>query len=109
MVAHGLRIVFKFPIEQMPILIHTVLVVLAGYAGLGYILHFKKVDFANFLDKFIYILILLHLSTTAIMHLYSIIFKTNKWITVFPFWYSYLAIGYFALFAFYSFKLKSRI
>jgi len=93
----------------MPTWIHALLTILAAYAGFGFISHIGKVKFQNIFEKFLYILILLHLSSTAILHLYSIIFNSNDWIKIFPFWYSFMAIGYFAIFAYYSFRLNSKL
>jgi len=56
----------------MPTWIHALLTILAAYAGFGFISHIGKVKFQNIFEKFLYILILLHLSSTAILHLYSI-------------------------------------
>ena len=58
------------------------------------------------LQRTIYVLILLHLCGSAVMHLYSIVFQTNRWITVFPDWYLYPAVVYFAVFGYFCLKLE---
>lgn len=93
----------------MPTWIHALLTILAAYAGFGFISHIGKVKFQNIFEKFLYILILLHLSSTAILHLYSIIFNSNDWIKIFPFWYSFMAIEYFAIFDLLQFQVELKI
>ena len=108
-IGHIMTIVFRPPIDQMPTIAHGTVMVLAGYAALGFILNRKKMVFKNLADKFIYGLILFHLTMSALVHAYSIIFSTNEWLNVFNPSYNYLAIIYFASFAYYSFKLDKRL
>ena len=104
-----MSVIFKPPLDQMPNEAHGILTILAGYAGLGFILSIKKVDFRNLADKIVYGLILFHLSTSALLHAYSIIWDTNDWLKLFSPSYSYFAVIYFASFAYYSLKLDRRL
>jgi len=108
-IGHIMAIIFRPPLDQMPDVAHGVVTILAGYASIGFILNIKKVDFKNLADKIVYGLILFHLSTSALLHAYSIIWDTNDWLKVFDPSYSYFAVIYFALFAYYSFKLDKRL
>ena len=108
-IGHIVAIIFNPPRDQMPAVAHGVVTILAGYAGIGFILFIKKVDFKNLPDKIIYGLILFHLSTSALIHAYSIIWDTNDWLTFFTPSYSYFAIIYFASFGYYSLKLDKRL
>jgi len=106
---HIMRIIFRPPIDQMPIVVHGIVAILAGYAGLGFTINVKKVNFKNLADKIIYGLILFHLCTSALIHLYSIIWDTNEWLKFFGPSYSYFAAIYFASFGYYSFKLDRSL
>ena len=106
---HIIAIIFKPPVDQMPVEAHGIVTILAGYAAIGFILFIKKVDFKNLVDKIIYGLILFHLSTSSLIHAYSIIWDTNLWLTFFAESYSYFAVIYFALFGYYSFKLDKKL
>ena len=102
-------IIFRPPIDQMPDVVHFVITVLAGYAGIGFLLNFKKVNFRNLPDKIVYVIILFHLITSSLVHAYSIIWKTNNWLNFFHPVYNYFALVYFAAFAFYCFKLDKGV
>jgi len=104
-----MNIINQFPIQEMPDVIHVVILVLAGYSGMGFVLYFRKVPFKSIGDKTLYSLIAFHLCLSAILHLYSLIYNTNEWITVFPAWYPYFGLLYFVVFAVYSLRLKKRI
>lgn len=108
-VAHTLVVVFERDPTQMSDTIHIVVAVLTGYATWGFWLFRRQISFKNLGDKVIYWLVFLHLISSAIMHAYSLIGNTNEWLGVFKPSYSYFAILYFALFAYYSFRLNKRI
>ena len=106
-VAHTLRLIFKFPVEQAPNWIHWPIVVLGGYASLGFILFFKKIKFRGRLDKLLYALVFFHLLSSVIMHAYSLVVQNSN--CRFPMWYSYFAIIYFAGLGLYCNWLSRRI
>ena len=108
-IVHIMGVIFKLPFDRIPNEAHEIVTILAGYAGLGFILSIKKVDFKNLADKIIYGLILFHLSTSALLHAYSVIWDTNDWLKIFGPSYGYFAISYFALFGYYSFRLDRRL
>jgi len=93
----------------MPTEAHWVVTILAGYAGLGFVLNIRNVEFISMADKIIYGLIIFHLGTSVIMHVYSIIGETNEWLNIFPSLYSYFALLYFASFGYYSYRLDRRL
>ena len=47
-IGHIMRIIFRPPFDQMPNEAHGIVAILAGYAGLGFILYFKKVDLKTY-------------------------------------------------------------
>lgn len=108
-IGHIMAIIFRPPLDQMPVVAHGIVTILAGYAGIGFIMFIKKIDFKNVPDKIIYGLVLFHLCTSALIHAYSIIWDTNEWFALFAPSYSYFAAIYFASFGYYSFKLDKRL
>ncbi len=104
-----LSLVGILPITEMPNFIHYVIILFAGYSGIGFIVYRRKVRFKNILDKIVFGLIIFHLIVSVILHIYSIIANSNEWIRAFPAWYPNLAIVYFAAFAYYSFRLNFRL
>lgn len=108
-IAHIVVLVSGHPGDQMPIAIHWIVTLFAGYAGVGFILNIKRMSFKNFSDRFFYGLVLIHLITSAIIHAYSIIWSTNEWLTYFSNTYSYFAVVYFITFGYYSYRLDKRI
>ena len=104
-----LSLIGILPITEMPNFVHYVIILFAGYGGIGFIVYSRKVKFKNIPDKIVFGLIIFHLNISAILHIYSIIANSNEWIGAFPEWYPYLAIVYFASFAYYSFRLNFRL
>ena len=107
--AHIAVLVTEQPGEQMPNIVHWIVTLLAGYAGLGFLMNIKRIPFRNLADKIVYWFVLIHLVSSALVHGYSIIWNTNDWLTVFSYSYSYFAVLYFFTFGFYSFILDKRI
>ena len=99
-------LVFRFPVQKVPDVVHVVILIAASYSGIGFVIYFRRAVLSSALQRTIYVLILLHLCGSAAMHLYSIVLQTNRWITVFPDWYPYLAVVYFGIFGHFCLKLK---
>jgi len=108
-IGHIMVIISKTPIDQMPNEAHGIVTILSGYAGLGFILNIREIDFKNSTDKILYGLIFFHLSMSALLHAYSIIWNTNEWLQIFGPSYSFFAVIYFASFAYYSLRLDRRL
>ena len=83
---------------------HVAIILAAGYSGIGFVVYFNKGIFSGARTKVIYLLIIFHLLLSAILHAFSIISGSNQWITIFPDWYPYLAVVYFAVFGCYCLK-----
>ena len=105
-VIHVLHLSFRgIPITQMPDSIHTVLVVLPAYTLFGCIVYARRINLARVYQKVIFALILVLLFTTMVMHFYSIVAHTNRWLGIFPMWYSVVAVLLYSGFAIF---LKTR-
>ena len=94
-VAHTLRLIYKFPIIEMPSWIHWVIVLVGGYVVTGFVLFAHKIEFRSIIDKVLYGLVICHLGASVVLHLYSIIMRSNDWLGVFPMEFSYFALLYF--------------
>ncbi|MHC4106972.1 MAG: methyltransferase family protein [Planctomycetota bacterium] len=100
-VAHVVRLTVGLPVLQMPDSIHAFLVVLPAYAGFGCIVYARRINLAGVHHAVILALIIGLLVTTVVMHIYSMVAHDNRWLGVFPMWYSVAAVlvyGGFALF-----------
>lgn len=106
---HILRLILDFPIEEIPYEVDWFIVILGGYGGLGLIVFIKKVSFKNSWDKVAYGLLLFHLNGSVLLHAYSIIKGNHDFFLLFPYYYSYIAIGYFVLLGLYVVSLNIRL
>ncbi len=100
-VVHLLRLSVGLPVTQTPNSIHALLVVLPAYSGLGCIVYARRINLAGVRRKIILASIIGLLFITAVMHLYSIVAHDNRWLGIFPMWYSVVAVivyGGFAVF-----------
>ena len=104
-VAHLLRLSVGLPVTQTPDSIHAFLVVLPAYAGFGCVVYARRVNLAALHQKVVFVMIIGLLFITMVMHFYSIVAHTGRWLGIFPMWYSVVAVLVYGGFAFF---LKTR-
>jgi protein-S-isoprenylcysteine O-methyltransferase Ste14 len=104
-VAHVLRLSIGLPVTQTPDSIHAILVVLPAYTGFGCIVYARRINLAAVHQKVIFVMIIGLLFITMVMHFYSIVAQTSRWLGIFPMWYSVVAVIVYSRFAFF---LKTR-
>jgi len=108
-IIHILRIIYDFPIEKIPLEIDWFIVVIGGYGGLGLIIFANKILFKNVWDKIAYGLLIFHLDGSVILHAYILLVGNHDILNIFPYWYSFIAIGYFLALGYYVFTLNKRL
>jgi len=108
-IIHILRIIYDFPIEEIPLEIDWFISVIEGYGGLGLIIFANKIPFKNFWDKIAYGLLIFHLDGSVILHVYILFVGNHDILNIFPYWYSLIAIGYFLALGLYVINLNKRL
>ena len=108
-IVHILRLIYDLPIEQMPYEVDWAVVVIGGYAGVGLIVFFNRVPFENLWDKVGYGLLIFHLDGSVVFHAYMLFAGSHDALQVFPYWYSFLAVGYFIGLGLYVHRLNNRL
>jgi len=108
-VIHILRLIFNFSYEEIPFEVDWLIIIIGGYAGLGLIIYAKRIPFKNIWDKIIYGLLIFHLDGSVILHTYILVTGSHDILKIFPYWYSFIAIGYFLGLGLYVFNLNKRL
>ncbi len=108
-IIHILRIIYDFPIEEIPLEIDWFIVVIGGYGGLGLIIFANKILFKNVWDKIAYGLLIFHLDGSVILHAYILFVGNHDILNIFPYWYSFIAIGYFLALGLYAINLNKKL
>ncbi len=108
-VIHFLRLIYNFPIADIPFAVDWLVVIIGGYAGIGLIIYANKIRFQNLLDKFIYGLLIFHLDGSVILHAYILWAGSHEVLNVFSYEYSFFAVAYFMGFGYYVLRLKKRL
>ncbi len=108
-IIHILRIIYDFPIEEIPLEIDWFIVVIGGYGGLGLIIFANKILFKNVWDKIAYGLLIFHLDGSVILHTYILFVGNHNILNIFPYWYSLIAIGYFLALGLYVINLNKKL
>ncbi len=108
-IVHIFRLIYDFPIEQMPTAVDWLIVVIGGYAGVGLIVFASRVPFENVWDKVGYGLLIFHLDGSVVFHAYMLFTGSHDALRVFPYWYSFLAVGYFVALGLYVRRLNRRL
>ncbi len=108
-VIHILRLIYNFPIDEMPFEADWLVVIIGGYAGIGLIIYASKIPFQNLFDKIIYGLLIFHLDGSVILHAYILWAGTHEVLNVFSYGYSFFAVTYFMGLGYYVLRLQKRL
>src|SRR6185295_17983851 len=108
-IIHILRLIYDFPIEEIPWEVDWVVLVIGGYGGLGLIIFANKIPFKNIWDKIVYGLLIFHLDGSVLVHGYILFKGSHSVLTIFPYWYSAIAVGYFLFLGLYVLNLNKRL
>ncbi len=108
-VVHILRLIYNFPIDEMPFEADWLVVIIGGYAGIGLIIYANRIPFHNLFDKIIYGLLIFHLDGSVILHAYILWAGSHDVLNVFSYGYSFFAVAYFMAFGYYVLRLKQRL
>ena len=106
---HILRLIYNFPIDEIPFEVDWLVVIIGGYAGIGLIIYANKIPFQNLFDKIIYGLLIFHLDGSVILHAYILWVRSHEVLNVFSYGYSFFAVAYFMAFGYYVLRLKKRL
>ena len=108
-VIHILRLIYNFPIAEMPFEADWLVVIIGGYAGIGLIIYVNRIPFQNLFDKIIYGLLIFHLDGSVILHTYILWAGSHEVLSVFSYEYSFFAVAYFVGFGYYILRLQKRL
>ncbi len=108
-VIHILRLIYNFPIAEIPLEADWLVVIIGGYAGIGLIVYAKRIPFQNLFDKVIYGLLIFHLDGSVVLHAYILWAGSHDILNVFSYSYSFFAVAYFIGFGYYVLRLQKRL
>jgi len=108
-VIHILRLIYNFPIAEIPFEADWLVVIIGGYAGIGLIVYAKRIPFQNLFDKVIYGLLIFHLDGSVVLHAYILWAGSHDVLNVFSYSYSFFAVAYFIGFGYYVLRLQKRL
>lgn len=108
-ILHTLRLIYNFRIENLPSEIDWFIVIIGSYSVLGLFVFSKQIPFTSIWDKIGYGLLIFHLGGSVILHAYILLIGNHEILNIFPYWYSFIAVGYFIAFGLYVFKLNKKL
>ena len=108
-VIHILRLIYNFPIDEIPFEADWLVVIIGGYAGIGLVIYANRIPFQNLFDKMIYGLLIFHLDGSVVLHAYILWAGSHEVLNVFSYRYSFFAVAYFMAFGYYVLRLKTRL
>ena len=108
-VIHILRLIYNFPIDEIPFEVDWLVVIIGGYAGIGLIIYANRIPFQNLFDKIIYGLLIFHLDGSVILHAYILWVGTHEVLNLFSYGYSFFAVAYFMGLGYYVLRLQKRL
>ncbi len=106
---HIIRLIYNFPIDEMPFEADWLVVIIGGYAGRGLIIYANRIPFQNLFDKIIYGLLIFHLNGSVILHTYILWAGSHEVLNVFSYGYSFFAVTYFMGLGYYVLRLQKRL
>ncbi len=105
-IAHILKLTIGFGWQYMPFWVDWVLIVLGTYGGVGLLLFVRQIAWRGTWERVVHVLIATHLLASVGVHAWIIVVGSHEFFTIFPYEYSYLAVTYFAFFAWRSWTMK---
>ena len=108
-IIHILRLIYHFQITDIPVEVDWVVVILGGYGGLGLIIFADRIPFKSAWDKIAYGLLIFHLDGSVLLHTYILWVGNHNVLGIFPYWYSWIAVGYFVGLGAYVLHLSGRL
>ena len=106
-IAQLLKLVVDFPWQSMPFIIDWVIVVLGCVGAATLTVQTKRIAYRGVWERPVHFLIIIHLSVSVALHLWTIVEASHDLYSAFPYSYSYFALVYFAFFAWRSWTVKS--
>lgn len=105
-VAHLLKLLFAFGWEYMPYWVDWLLIILGTYGGFGLVIFAAEVKWRGTWEKFLHGLIAVHLLASVLVHVWTVVVESHGFFTLFPYEYSFFALGYFVFFAWRSWTMQ---
>lgn len=107
-VAHLFRLAVGFTWRDMPFFVDWILVILGPIGIMGLVRLQEEVLFRGWWERATHWLIVVHLSASVVVHIWILAARSHEVLRVFPYTYSYLALAYFAFFAWRSWTMRLR-
>jgi hypothetical protein len=107
-VAHLFRLAVGFTWRDMPFLVDWILVILGPIGVVGLVWLKDEVLYRGWWERSTHWLIVVHLSVSVVVHIWILAARSHEVLRVFPYSYSYLALAYFAFFAWRSWTMRLR-
>ena len=106
--AHIYRLTVRFGWRDMPFFVDWLLVVLGPIGVVGLLALVDEISYRGPWERVTHWLILLHLSTSVVVHIWILALHSHEVLKVFPYGYSYFAAAYFAFFGWRSWTLRLK-
>ena len=108
-IIHILRLIYNIPITEMPFEVDWVIVILGGYGGIWLILFANTIPFKNVWDKIAYGILIIHLDGSVVLHSYILFAGNHNTLSIFPYSYSFFAVGYFLVLGIYVIGINKKL
>ena len=105
-VAKLLRLIYDFPLQELPYVVAWIIVILGSIGATTLTAQTLNIVYRGWWEKPVHFLIIAHLSISIALHLWAIYFHSHDVFLVFPIEYSYFAIVYFVFFAWRSWTIR---
>jgi len=105
-VAQLLKLYYAFPWTEMPFIIDWLIVSVGSIGASGLIWFHRDIAYRGLWEKVVHWVIVLHLSISIALHVWTIMQGNHEFYASFPYEYSYFAVMYFGFFAWRSWTIK---
>lgn len=105
-IAQLLKLIYKFPWQEMPFLIDWAIVILGTVGVYTLVVNTRLIDYRSWWEKPVHFLIIIHLGASVVLHAWTINVQNHDLYAAFPLAYSYFALAYFLIFAWRSWTIK---
>jgi hypothetical protein len=103
---HFIRVLSGFSPTDIPVFIDWIIAIAALYGGLGFLFYFRAFGSSKSWRRVVVGIMVFHLLTSAVVHVYIIVTQSNVVLSIFPVAYS--AAAFFAFLGFAWVAVTSR-
>ena len=103
---HIVKLIVRFSWRDMPFFVDWVIIVLGAIGVFAYMHYFRSIEYRGTWEIVVHWVMVGHISISIILHGWALAIGSHRIFGIFPYGYSYFALGYFGFFAWRAWSIR---